>query len=63
MQRLFHNKTRDKTLELAKPPQDVLRNSLSQHMNGRGIASVVIYGNVADLDMDKEEADPSDATI
>jgi hypothetical protein len=32
-------------------------------MNGRGVASVVIYGNVADLDMDKEEADPSDATI
>jgi hypothetical protein len=39
----------------------VQRNPLPQH--GRGATAVVIHGNVADLDMDKEEIVPSESTI
>ena len=34
---------------------------MPQH--GRGAIAVVIHGNVADLDMDKEEIVPSESTI
>ncbi len=36
---------------------------MPQRTNGRGATAVVIYGNVADLDMDKEEAAPLESTI
>jgi hypothetical protein len=61
LRKMFQTKIKDGTLELAKPQQEVQRNSLPQH--GRGATTVVIHGNVADLDMDKEEAAPLEPTI
>jgi hypothetical protein len=61
LQKMFQTKIKDGTLELAKPQQEVQRNPLPQH--GRGATTVVIHGNVADLDMDKEEAAPLKSTI
>uniref|UniRef100_A0A2N9H763 Integrase catalytic domain-containing protein n=1 Tax=Fagus sylvatica TaxID=28930 RepID=A0A2N9H763_FAGSY len=61
LQKMFQTKIKDGTLELAKPQQEEQRNPLPQH--GRGATAVVIHGNVADLDMDKEEATPLESTI
>ena len=61
MQKIFQTKIKDGTLELAKSQQEVQRNPLPQY--GRGATTVVIHGNVADLDMDKEEAAPLESTI
>jgi hypothetical protein len=36
---------------------------LPQCTNGRGATTVVIHGNVADLDIDKEEVAPLESTI
>ncbi len=36
---------------------------MPQRTNGRGATAVVIHGNVADLDMDKEETSPLESTI
>ncbi len=58
---MFQTKIKDRTLELSKPQQEVQKNPLLQH--GRGATAVVIHGNVADLDMDKEEAAPLESTI
>jgi hypothetical protein len=63
LRKIFQTKIKDGTLELAKPQQEVQRNPLPQRTNGRGATAIVIYGNVADLDMDKEEAAPLESTI
>jgi hypothetical protein len=61
LRKMFQTKIKDGTLELAKSQQKVQRNPLTQH--GRGATAVVIHGNVADLDMNKEEAAPLESTI
>uniref|UniRef100_A0A2N9J5I9 Reverse transcriptase domain-containing protein n=1 Tax=Fagus sylvatica TaxID=28930 RepID=A0A2N9J5I9_FAGSY len=61
LRKMFQTKIKDETLELSKPQQEVQRNPLPQHE--RGATAVVIHGNVADLDMDKEEIVPSESTI
>ncbi len=58
---MFQTKIKDGTIELSKPQQEVQRNPLPQH--GRGATAVVIHGNVANLDMDKEEIALSESTI
>jgi hypothetical protein len=63
LRKMFQTKIKDETLELAKPQQEVQRNPLPQRTNGRGATAVVIHGNVADLDMDKEETSPLESTI
>ena len=63
LRKMFQTKIKDETLELAKPQQKVQRNPLPQRTNGRCATAVVIHSNVADLDMDKEEAAPLESTI
>jgi hypothetical protein len=61
LRKMFQTKIKDGTLKLAKPQQEVQRNPLPQH--GRDATMIVIHGNVADLDMDKEEVAPLELTI
>ena len=62
LQRKFHEKIQDGTLELPQAQQKVHTDSFLKHKD-KAVVSVVIHGNASDVDMDEPTAASTTMTL